>query len=248
MIWLLSAPAISIWLLLLLLYYWVQTKSCPRHQLCNPTRDLPIIILLEKPIASVPILFFPAGLAGKASPLRVWSVCEAPVLLPSVQVQRMRGSAVSSSRSRPRISAQRWIGGGRGKTNPPWNAFGGSGARLRLPGLMLGARESAQVLILACSWVWNPRHSFGTLFWVFKVNNKFSLPLLVDTAEMEPEFGHFPAFFAILFLIMKTWSYACLFNHLFLPPHCSTPFGNSGNQLCSLDCMALCSSAVDVWC
>ena len=109
------------------------TKSCPLHQLCNPTRDLPIVILLlEKPIASVPILSPPRG--WQAAPLRVWSVCEGSGVRsssPPCSACAAAGSGVSSCRSRPRISAPRWIGGGsRGRhrkkknTNPAWNAFG----------------------------------------------------------------------------------------------------------------------------
>ena len=85
---------------------------------------------------------------------------------------------------------------------------------------MLGAREFPLKF-----WSWRALESgipafIGALFWVCKVSNRLSLPLLVDTAEMASEFDHFAVFFSILF-VMKTWSYACLFDHLFLPPHCS---------------------------
>ena len=242
LIWLLSAPAIR--LLHLILNYWAQTDASEiatssNEFLSTPSArqsdKRPAIILPEKnqsffPTHDTPSLSelnssFPSpsprgGQAGSASPRAV----------------RVASGPPPSSRTR--ISGQRWIGvrGGHWNSAFDWSAFVGSEGRRRVFGLMLGARESAQVLILASL---ESRDSLGFLSWAFKFSSWFCLPLGTYGGNG-----------------VKIWSYSCFYWFVcepeiiwwpFLRLHCYTSFANcvlkfdSGNQLCALDGFTLIS-------
>lgn len=235
----------------MLLYYWVQTdrnemqpNPRPLHQLCNPTRDLPIISPRKTDRISPHPLRRGVGRQGKARQrLSACGPC-ARVRSSSPPCTRRAAASLLPGRISPRL----WIGGGRRRHSKKQILGMLSEGRGFVAGCLHWCLERANLLKF---WSWRALESgirafIGALFSVCKVSNRFSLPLLVDTAEMEPEFDHslFPFYFVChenLKLCMLV-----LFDHLFSPSRRTVPHHPEVVEINFVLWMALCSSAVDV--
>ena len=185
LIWLLSAPAIR--LLHLILNYWAQTDASEIATSSNEFLSTPSALQSDKrPGHYSPRktnLFAPSPSLSELNS-SASSFSSVPFTTRWAGGQRLSacgpcvraGPVPPPPSSRTRIAGQRWTGdrGGHWNSAFDWSAFVGSEGRRRVLGLMLGARESAQVLILASL---ESRDSLGFLSWAFKFSSWFCLPL-----------------------------------------------------------------------
>ena len=183
LIWLLSAPA-AIRLLLLILNYWAQTDASEIATSSNEFLSTPSALQSDKrPGHYSPRktnLFAPSSSLSELNS-SASSFSSVPFTTRWAGGQRLSACGPCGVRSSSVLpDANLWAAVDRSPRRPlklrlRLECFRvGSEGRRRVLGLMLGARESAQVLILASL---ESRDSLGFLSWAFKFSSWFCLPL-----------------------------------------------------------------------